>query len=112
MLVRKRKRRSDRNQVIYFIEHISTGKFYIGITAVNYNGNVNKTLHRRMQKHVQRAYTENKLWALSVALRKHGPEAFTYGAIEVVRGKKNAHIKETELINMLQPSLNTYGVKA
>ena len=110
-MLKTRKRRSDRNQVIYYIEHVATGDYYIGLTALNYNGNVKRTLHRRMQKHWQRALTENKSWGLSRALRKFGAEAFVYGVVEVVRGKKAAHARETELINTMQPSLNTFGVK-
>jgi hypothetical protein len=110
-MLKTRKRRSDRNQVIYYIEHVATGDYYIGLTALNYNGNVKRTLHRRMQKHWQRALTENKTWGLSRALRKFGAEAFVYGVVEVVRGKKAAHAKETELINTYQPRLNTFGVK-
>lgn len=111
MMKVQRKRRSDRNQVIYFIRHIDSDAYYIGLTAVNYNGNVKRTLHRRMQKHLQRALTERKDWGLSRALRAFGPEQFVYGIIEVVRGKRAAHARETELINMLQPALNTFGVK-
>lgn len=107
----KRKRRSDRNQVIYMIQHIDTGSVYIGLTAVNYNGNVNRTLHRRMQKHVQRALIENRNWELSKFIRKFGADKFVYGALWVVRGKKLAHELETILINNLQPKLNTFGVK-
>jgi hypothetical protein len=110
-MLKTRKRRSDRNQVIYYIEHVATGDYYIGLTALNYNGNVKRTLHRRMQKHWQRALTENKSWGLSRALRKFGAEAFVYGVVEVVRGKKAAHARETELINSMQPALNTFGVK-
>lgn len=106
----KRKRRNDRNQVIYMIQHIDTGSLYIGLTAVNYNGNVNRTLHRRMQKHVQRALIEDKKWGLSRAIRKFGADKFVYGALQVVRGKKYAHELETILINTLQPKLNTFGV--
>lgn len=107
----KRKRRNDRNHVLYYIEHVTTGDFYIGIAAVNFKGNVMRTLHRRMQKHVQRAFTENKSWGLSKALRTHSPGEFDYGAIDVIRGKKNAHAMETQLINMWQPKLNTFGIK-
>lgn len=111
MLKISRKRRSDRNQVLYYVEHVPTGAVYIGLTALCFKGNVNKTLNRRMQKHVQRAYTENKSWGLSKALRKYNVESFVCGPIEVVRGKKAAHLRETELINLLQPSLNTFGIK-
>ena len=106
-----RKRRTDRNQVIYFIQDTVTLEYYIGLTAVCFAGNVRKTLNRRMQKHMQRAMTENKNWGLSRALRTHGAERFVFGTLEVVRGKRPAHARETELINTLQPALNTFGVK-
>ena len=106
-----RKRRTDRNQVIYFIQDKVTLEYYIGLTALCYNGNVRKTLIRRMQKHMQRALTENKNWGLSRALRERGAECFVFGVVEVVRGKRPAHARETELINTLQPVLNTFGVK-
>ena len=111
MLKTQRKRRTDRNQVIYYIQDVVTLEYYIGLTALSFKGNVRKTLNRRMQKHMQRAVTENKNWGLSRALRERGAERFVYGVIEVVRGKRPAHARETELINTLQPSLNTFGVK-
>lgn len=106
-----RKRRTDRNQVIYFIQDVVTLEYYIGLTAMEFGGNVRKTLNRRMQKHMQRALAENKNWGLSVALRERGAERFVYGPVEIVRGKRPAHARETELINTLQPALNTFGVK-
>jgi len=106
-----RKRRTDRNQVIYFIQDKVTLEYYIGLTAVCFAGNLRKTLNRRMQKHMQRALAENKDWGLSRALRQNGAERFVFGVVEVVRGKRPAHARETELINTLQPALNTFGVK-
>jgi hypothetical protein len=106
-----RKRRTDRNQVIYFIQDKVTLEYYIGLTAMCFAGNIKKTLNRRMQKHMQRALAENKDWGLSVALRTRGAERFVFGVVEVVRGKRPAHARETELINTLQPALNTFGVK-
>lgn len=106
-----RKRRTDRNQVIYFIQDKVTLEYYIGLTAMCFAGNVKKTLNRRMQKHMQRALTENKNWGLSRALREQGAERFVFGVVEIVRGKRPAHARETELINTLQPALNTFGVK-
>ena len=106
-----RKRRTDRNQVLYFIQDTVTLEYYIGLTAVCFAGNLRKTLNRRMQKHLQRALAENKNWGLSVALRERGAERFVFGVIEVVRGKRPAHARETLLINTLQPALNTFGVK-
>jgi len=111
MLQVKRKRRSDRNHAIYFVQQVDSGDYYIGLTAINFNGNVDRTLNRRMQKHVQRAMTEDKNWGLSQAIRKHGGDSFVYGLIEIVRGKKQAHARETELINTYKPRLNTFGVK-
>ena len=106
-----RKRRTDRNQVIYYIRDSVTLEYYIGLTALCFNGNVRRTLTRRMQKHMQRAMTENKNWGLSRALREHGAERFVFGTLEVIRGKRPAHARETELINTLRPALNTFGVK-
>ena len=106
-----RKRRTDRNQIIYYIKNVVTNEYYIGLTVLSFGGNVKKTLNRRMQKHMQRAVTENKDWGLSSALRDNPVENFVYGPLEVVRGKRPAHSRETELINTLQPALNTFGVK-
>ena len=106
-----RKRRTDRNQVIYYIQDIETLEYYVGLTALCFAGNVRKTLVRRMQKHMQRALAENKNWGLSRVLREHGAERFVFGVVEVVRGKRPAHARETELINTMQPALNTFGVK-
>lgn len=111
MLKTQRKRRTDRNQVIYYIQDVVTLEYYIGLTAMEFKGNVFKTLRRRMQKHMQRALAENKDWGLSRALRERGAERFVFGVVEVVRGKRPAHARETELINTLQPALNTFGVK-
>jgi hypothetical protein len=106
-----RKRRTDRNQVLYFIQDTITLEYYIGLTAVCFAGNVRKTLTRRMQKYMQRAVAERKDWGLSCALRERGAERFVFGVIEIVRGKRPAHERETELINTLRPTLNTFGVK-
>ena len=106
-----RKRRTDRNQVLYYIQDVVTQETYIGLTALSYKGNVFRTLRRRMQKHMQRALTERKNWGLSCALRERGAERFVFGVIEIVRGKRPAHERETLLINTLQPALNTFGVK-
>jgi hypothetical protein len=106
-----RKRRTDRNQVVYYIQNVVTHDLYIGLTALSYKGNIKRTLTRRMQKHMQRALAESKDWGLCEALRQFGAEAFVFGPIEVVRGKKPAHARETALIKELQPNLNTFGVK-
>lgn len=101
----KRKARTDRNHAIYVITNNVTGDFYVGVTVCS--GNMNKALKVRFQKHVRRALTENKDWALCVSIREFGPEVFTYELIEKIRGKAEAHARERELTRELQPTLNT-----
>lgn len=107
-MLKTRKKRTDRNHLIYLINNTETGEQYIGLTALSFKGNVRKTLHRRMQKHLQRARAENKDWGLCESLRTYGPEKFTYSLMDVVRGKKQAHIVETALIKEHNPALNTF----
>lgn len=107
-MMKTRKRRTDRNHVVYYIKNVFTSEFYIGITACVFNGNVKKTLNRRMQKHLQRALSENKNWSLCQSLRDFGPQSFMFGPLEIVRGKKQAHARETELIKQHNPILNTF----
>lgn len=104
MMTKRRKKRSDRNHLIYKIQVKSM--VYIGMTHVE-NGSPVKSLRRRWLKHVQRAMTENKTWKLCEAIRKYGPDAFTVEIIEVVRGKTAAHDVERQLIRDLKPKLNT-----
>jgi len=57
--------------------------------------------------HVYKACKLNTPWTISESIRTYGPESFTQEIIEVVRGKANAFAKEANLINLLQPELNT-----
>ena len=107
MLKTQRKRRSDRNYLIYVITNVVTGEQYVGITVKN-PGGVQKTLHRRVQKHVQRALAENKNWALCESIRRYGSVAFEYGFVEQIRGRKPAYQRERELIAIYNPVLNTF----
>lgn len=100
----KRKKRSDRNHIVY---SLAIGKReYIGVTVVN-DRSPSKSLNRRWQKHVQRAYAEEKGWKLCEAIRRHGPEKFIVEVVQVVRGKAEAHKIERELIRLRNPKLNT-----
>ena len=101
----KRKTRTDRNHAIYVISNSVTNEYYIGVTVCA--GNVKKALKVRIQKHVRRAVTENKDWALCKSIREHGSAAFTYGLMEIVRGKVDAHTRERELTAIHMPQLNT-----
>jgi hypothetical protein len=109
MMIEKatRKRRCDRTHLVYVITNTITGDQYVGITVQN-PGGVFKTLHRRVQKHVQRALAEDRGWALSESIRAHGAAAFTFGLIDRVRGRKPAHQREREIIREHQPRLNTF----
>lgn len=101
----KRKTRTDRNHAIYVITNVVTAEQYIGVTVCS--GNLRKALRVRIQKHVRRALTENKDWALCKSIRLHGVEAFTYGVVETLRGKQPAHARERELTKVYNPVLNT-----
>lgn len=104
--MKSRKRRSDRNHAIYVITNTVTGEQYIGLT--NINNTVKKSLYVRIRKHIQRAFTEKKSWGLCENIRTYGTKSFTYGLVEVVRGKAFAHQRETELIKQYCPKLNTF----
>jgi hypothetical protein len=106
-MLKKRKRRSDTTHLIYVITNMVTSDQYIGITVKN-PGGVKKTLHRRIQKHIQRAMAENKVWSLSESIRTYGCKAFTYGLVDTIRGRLPAHRRERELIGQYQPALNTF----
>ena len=59
-----------------------------------------------------RRLTETKGWALCENLRTYGAESFTFGVLEVIRGKSQAHARETEIINSVRPALNTFQSRA
>lgn len=105
-LMMKRKARQDRKHAVYMLANTNTGEYYIGITVCAQQ--IKKALKVRMQKHVRRALTENKDWALCRSIREHGADAFELELIEVVRGRKPAHAVERQLIAELCPALNQY----
>jgi hypothetical protein len=101
-----RKRRQDCNHAVYTITNMVTGEYYIGITVCS--GSVKKALKVRFQKHVRRAVTEGKLWALCHSIREYGAETHVVDFVEKVRGRKPAHARERELINAYAPALNSH----
>ena len=101
-----RKRRQDTNHAVYCITNTVTGEQYIGITVCG--NQVRRALKIRIQKHVRRAVTENKVWDLCHSIRKYGAENHVYGLLEIVRGRKPAHARERELIREFNPALNTH----
>ena len=104
--IKKRKRRSDRRHIVYAVQNVATGEFYVGIAAcVDRAGK--ETLAARWSRHVGRAFNQGKNWALCQAIRAYGPDAFVPVILDVVRGKANAHKVETELRKTGQFTLNT-----
>ena len=101
-----RKKRSDRNHVIYCIT-ANTGDQYIGLTVAQ-GAAFLRSVKVRVQKHLSRAKQENKEWAFYSFLRENPEVELTYQVVEVVRGRKPAHARERELIAEYNPTLNTF----
>lgn len=101
-----RRRRQDTKHAVYVITNTVTGQQYLGITVCG--PNVRRALKIRIQKHVRRALTENRDWNLCQSIREHGPEAHTYGLLEIIRGRRPAHARERELIREYNPALNSH----
>ena len=102
----KRKRRQDTKHAVYVITNRETQEQYVGITVCGQQ--LRQALKVRMQKHIRRALTENKAWPLCDNIRAYGADAFEYGVLETVRGRKPAHARERELIREFNPVLNQY----
>ena len=106
-----RKRRSDRNHVIYLLTNVVTGDTYVGLT-VAIKRRYQYSAKRRFQKHVHRALTEMRDLPLCDSIREFGAEAFDVEALWVVRGKDAAHEVEREVVADLKPTLNVCLVQA
>lgn len=102
-----RKKRSDRNHVIYQVTCVDTGDTYIGLTVALGQAYL-KSVKIRWQKHVSRAMRETKDWSFCKAIRELADCEWQYEVVEVVRGRKPAHQRERELIAAWEPSLNTF----
>ena len=48
------------------------------------------------------------MWPLCISIREYGVEAFEYGVLETIRGRRPAHARERELIREFNPTLNQY----
>lgn len=100
-----RKKRSDRNHIIYRIRCVTTEDRYIGITVAKKRA-FKKSAKERLNKHIYRAMIEQASLPLSDLIRQEGPESFLIEILEIVRGKSAAHRREKELIQRRNPSLN------
>ena len=100
-----RKKRADRNHIIY--ELVVPAGNYIGVTAKTAS-TVLKSVRGRAAKHFYRAHTENKSWALCVALRElASKDEIEIRIHAIVRGKAAAHKREVEIRRSVKPNLNT-----
>lgn len=100
-----RKKRVDRNHIVY--ELVVNGLNYIGVTAKT-ESTVLKSVRVRANKHFYRAKTENKDWALCVALRElASKDEIEIRVHEIIRGKAAAHRREVEIRRAINPALNT-----
>jgi len=102
----KRKKRTDRNHAIYKLTLKVTGEVYIGLTVCS-GLTPKKAVEGRFQRHVKRALTQGKDWALCNAIRNFGAEAFLVEVVKTVRGKAEAHTFERQLTKELGAALNT-----
>ena len=102
-----RKKRSDRNHVLYRVECMDTGDSYIGLTVAQGQAFL-RSVKVRWQKHVSRAMREDKDWSFCNAIRDNADAEWRYQVLEVVRGRKPAHQRERQLIAEYSPNLNTF----
>jgi hypothetical protein len=102
-----RKKRNDRNYILYRIESPETGDAYVGLTVAVGRAFL-RSVKVRVQKHLSRAKTEDKDWTFCSFIRDNPEAPLTYEVLEVVRGRKPAYQRERELIAALVPSLNTF----
>jgi hypothetical protein len=103
MVYMMRKKRNDRNYVLYQLT--VNDQTYIGLT-VALGSAIVRSVKVRVQKHISRAFKENKDWSLCEAIRS--ADSIEYSVIEVIRGRKAAYTRERELIAECQPELNTF----
>ncbi len=101
-----RKKRNDRNHVIYEIVNTLTGASYLGITAA-IGRRFSYSVVLRFQKHCSRARKENKKWALYIDMKENDPSVYELFIVDVVRGKALAHQIETKLLKEFQYELNS-----
>lgn len=104
-MLNKRKRRNDRNHIVYQVTCMVTGDTYIGITVARGRA-YKKSLEIRWKGHLHHAFVEHRDLPFAATIRYHGPDAFTKEILTIVRGKAAAHKTEIQLIKTLKPTLN------
>ena len=105
MDTKARKKRSDRNHIVYSIT--INGDLYVGVTAKT-ESTVLKSVRSRAAKHFYRAKTETKNWELCMALRElDSKEQIEIRIHAIIRGKAPAHKEEVRIRREVKPTLNT-----
>lgn len=66
-----------------------------------------RAIKRRFKGHVRSALQDGHEWNLHIAIRLYGAKMFKLEKLEIVRGKAKGHQREAELINEINPPLNT-----
>lgn len=102
-----RKKRNDRNYVLYRVCAEDVGASYIGLTVATGRAFL-RSVKVRVQKHLSRARREDKDWTFCKFIRENPETELRYEVIEVVRGRKPAYQRERELIAKYQPELNDF----
>ena len=102
-----RRKRNDRNYVLYQIVAENTGDNYIGLTVATGRAFL-RSVKVRVQKHMSRAKREDKNWAFCEFIRQNPDAALTYEVLDIVRGRKKAYEIERQYIEEFQPTLNTF----
>jgi hypothetical protein len=104
-----RKRRNDRNHIIYRLTCSESGRFYIGITYARGRA-YQRSVKIRLQAHTRNALEYGYENLLSQAIREEGIDAISWDILEVIRGKQPTHDRERQLIAELKPCLNMEGM--
>ena len=105
-MTKNRKKRSDRNHILYEIVNTITGASYLGITAC-IGRRILYSARLRFQKHCSRAKCENKGWKLYTDMREYGVDVYDVFVVDMVRGKKAAHQLEVKLLKEFNYELNS-----
>jgi len=101
-----RKKRSDRNHIIYKLTNTVTNETYVGVTVVTGRAYL-KSLRSRWIRHIYKATKCMADYPISESIREYGETSFNREILEIVRGKAKAFQREAELINEYKPVLNT-----
>ena len=105
-MTKNRKKRSDRNHILYEIVNTITGESYLGITAC-IGRKVLYSARLRFQKHCSRAKCEDKSWKLYTNMKEYGSDVYDVFVLDIVRGKAAAHQLEVKLLKEFNYELNS-----